>query len=140
MKTINETKKQYIFQAIEKITSITEEQLKIKTRKRNTVDIRYIAMYLMQKYTTLSAHDIGAVFNFKSHCNTLHAVKVIEDLLITNKDIKLAVNDIESELISMINLSNLYNTDLLPEKEQIDEYILHAQKYISALSLYKNRL
>ena len=68
-----------------------------KYRKREYVQARQICMYLMTKYTRLSSTAIGNLFD-KDHATVLHAVKVINNYLDTEKNIQNDIDNIEQIL------------------------------------------
>ncbi|WP_243519050.1 MULTISPECIES: chromosomal replication initiator protein DnaA [unclassified Candidatus Cardinium] len=60
---------------------ISLDELKGKSRKKEIVAARQVAMHLMKKYTTHSLKSIGAYFGGRDHTTVIHAVQVIDDLL-----------------------------------------------------------
>lgn len=60
---------------------ISLDELKGKSRKKEIVTARQVAMHLMKKYTTHSLKSIGAYFGGRDHTTVIHAVQVIDDLL-----------------------------------------------------------
>jgi len=71
-----------------------------KSRKRNVVQARYEAMFLMKFNTKLSLNKIGSFFD-KKHDLVLHGIKTISDLMDT--DVKFR-NDF-TELAQKFNLN-----------------------------------
>jgi len=59
--------------------------LDTKTRKREVVLARQIAMYFSKQYTTASLAVIGAQIGNKDHATVLHACKTIENLSDTER-------------------------------------------------------
>ncbi|WP_342265331.1 chromosomal replication initiator protein DnaA [Cardinium endosymbiont of Philonthus spinipes] len=64
--------------------NISLDDLKGKSRKKEIVSARQVAMHLIKKYTTHSLKSIGAYFGGRDHTTVIHAIQVIDDLL--NKD------------------------------------------------------
>lgn len=71
-----------------------------KSRKREIVQARQISMYLAKKYTENSLSRIGTLIGKKDHATVLHACKTVSDLISTDKNIKLNVEEIEMMLKS----------------------------------------
>ncbi|MDN5247503.1 MAG: chromosomal replication initiator protein DnaA [Candidatus Cardinium sp.] len=64
--------------------NISLDDLKGKSRKKEIVAARQVAMHLTKKYTTHSLKSIGTYFGGRDHTTVIHAVQVIDNLL--NKD------------------------------------------------------
>jgi len=58
---------------------LTFEDIIRKTRKREIVQARQLAMYLCRKLTNTWIKDIGKIFN-KHHTTVIHAIKTVKDL------------------------------------------------------------
>ncbi len=71
--------------------------LKMKTRKREVVTARQLAMYFAKKYTKKSLSEIGAAFN-KDHSTVVHAIKTVKNLYETDKEFRIFLDDIERKL------------------------------------------
>jgi chromosomal replication initiator protein len=56
---------------------LTMEELLSRSRKRNIVQPRQIAMYLARRYTGQSLQAIGRSFS-RYHATTLHAIRAVE--------------------------------------------------------------
>jgi len=63
-------------------------ELKSKSRKRETVFPRQVAMYLMKEFTNLPLKSIGYHFGGRDHSTVIHAVQTISDMLETDKDVE----------------------------------------------------
>ena len=80
------------------IESVTEHfkvripDLKGKSRLREIVLPRQIAMYLAKELTNLSLKSIGYHFGGRDHSTVIHAIQTVNDLMDTDKDISGAVN------------------------------------------------
>lgn len=96
-----------IVQAVARKCYLNVDDLMIKTRKREVVECRQIAMWMMKRYTKLSLAAIGAYFTKPDgtvfdHATVLHACKTVNNLRETDKtfrvkfeDVKLAVEKIK---------------------------------------------
>ena len=79
--------------------NISREQLVAKTRRRQIVQARQIAMYLCRNYiNNCSLASIGAEIGGKDHATVLHACSIVGDLMATDRVFKKYVTDIESLL------------------------------------------
>lgn len=67
--------------------------LQLKSKKREIVQTRQIEMYFAIKYTKIPSTQIGIRFGNKEHATVLHAVKVINNLIDTDIEVR---NDIRN--------------------------------------------
>lgn len=79
---------------------ITNEMFLSKTRKREIVQARQIAMYLSRNLTKTSLSSIGAQIGGKDHATVLHACNTVSDLIDTDRSFRGYVHDIERILTS----------------------------------------
>ena len=79
--------------------NITRDDLHSKTRKRQIVQARQIAMYMSRNLLNCSLASIGAEIGGKDHATVLHACTTVSDLVATDKAFKQYVSDIEKILI-----------------------------------------
>ena len=77
---------------------ITKDMMLSKTRKREIVQSRQIAMYLGRKLTKTSLAAIGSQIGGKDHATVLHACNTVTDLIETDRSFKQYVSDIEKLL------------------------------------------
>ncbi len=77
---------------------ITRDLMLSKTRKREIVQARQIAMYLGRNLTKTSLAAIGAQIGGKDHATVLHACNTVSDLIETDRNFKQYVSDIEKLL------------------------------------------
>lgn len=77
---------------------LSPEVIVSKSRKRNIVQARQIAMYLGRSLTKTSLAAIGESIGGKDHATVLHACNTVNDLIETDKTFKQYVNDIEKML------------------------------------------
>ncbi len=69
-----------------------------KSRKREVVQARQIAMYLAKNNTELSAAKIGTLIGNKDHATVLHACKTIKELREVDKTFRAEIDEIQSAL------------------------------------------
>ena len=80
--------------------NITRDDLLSKTRKRQIVQARQIAMYMSRSLiSNCSLSTIGAEIGGKDHATVLHACTTVNDLMSTDKTFKQYVTDIEKILV-----------------------------------------
>ena len=77
---------------------IEEAAIHTKTRKREVVQVRQVAMFLAKKHTESSSSKIGQLIGNKDHATVLHACKIIKDQMEVNKGFKTEIQEIEAEL------------------------------------------
>lgn len=80
--------------------NITRETMLSKTRKRNIVQARQIAMYISRNLINTSLSAIGMETGGKDHATVLHACSTVSDLMETDKAFRQYVTDIEKSLAS----------------------------------------
>ena len=79
--------------------NITRDTLLSKTRKRQIVQARQIAMYMSRNLINCSLSTIGAEIGGKDHATVLHACTTVNDLMSTDKSFRQYVTDIEKLLV-----------------------------------------
>ena len=80
--------------------NISKDDLLSKTRKRQIVQARQIAMYMSRNLiNNCSLSTIGAEIGGKDHATVLHACTTVSDLMSTDKTFKQYVTDIEKLLV-----------------------------------------
>lgn len=88
----------YISKAVCDYLNVPSNQLTIKTRKREIVQARQIAMYFCKNMTKSSLSTIGAMIGGKDHATVLHAYKTISNLIETDKAFKCQIDEIEKKI------------------------------------------
>jgi len=86
----------YIQKTVCQYFDIPLEKLKSKSRKRETVQARQLAMYFSKHYTKSSLAVIGNKCGNKDHATVLHACKTVRNLVDTDKRFKRYVDDLEN--------------------------------------------
>lgn len=79
--------------------NITRDALLSKSRKRQIVQARQIAMYMIRNLINCSLSTIGAELGGKDHATVLHACTTVSDLMSTDKMFRQYVTDIEKMLV-----------------------------------------
>lgn len=101
-KLVKNTKKDITIDYIKKVVceyfGLPVDVLSAKTRKREIVQARQIAMYFSKSLTKASLSTIGSVIGNKDHATVLHACKTVNNLMETDKRFKAQVDDIQKKL------------------------------------------
>ena len=69
-----------------------------KSRKREVVQARQIAMYLAKNHTDFSTAKIGTLIGNKDHATVLHACKTIKQLKEVDKSFRAEIDEIQTAL------------------------------------------
>lgn len=96
--TTREISIDYIQKVVSDYFDIPVDIINSKTRKREIVQARQIAMYFSKKYTSSSLAAIGVHCGNKDHATVLHACRVVNNLLDTDKQYRSYVGDIEKKI------------------------------------------
>jgi chromosomal replication initiator protein len=103
-KIVGEQKQELTIDRVQRVVcdyfDITREMLVSKTRKRNIVQARQIAMYMSRTHiTNCSLSTIGSEIGGKDHATVMHACNTVSDLMSTDKTFKQYCTDIERILV-----------------------------------------
>ena len=88
----------YIQKVVAAFFSITQEMMKSKSRKRELVVARQVAMFFAKEYTNHSLKSIGQHFGGRDHSTVIHAVQAVNDLMETDSKFKHSVNELMRKL------------------------------------------
>ena len=101
-KLVNNTRREITIDFITKVVcdyfSLPVDSLHIKTRKRETVQARQIAMYFSKNLTKSSLAAIGSLIGGKDHATVLHACRTVSNLKDTDKSFRVCLDEIENKL------------------------------------------
>ncbi len=78
--------------------SLSVDAISTKSRKREVVQARQIAMYLSKQMTKNSLSSIGFTIGQRDHATVLHACKIVTDLMDIDKSFRSSVREIEEKL------------------------------------------
>jgi chromosomal replication initiator protein len=99
---VRNTNKEISIDYIQKIVSeyfgLTVDQMNSKTRKRNIVQARQLAMFFAKTHTKTSLTAIGLHCGNKDHATVLHACKTVQNLIETDKEFKGYADDLEKKI------------------------------------------
>lgn len=100
-----------------------------KSRKRELVQSRQVTMYFARNKTKESLAQVGLEVGAKDHATVLHACKVVNNLIDTNRSFKYDIYLIERELIKLekriLDEPEIRDIDI----EDIHDYFPHPSDY-----------
>ena len=101
-KYVKNTKREISIDYIQKVVcdyfDMDMDQLKSKTRKREIVQARQIAMFFAKSMTKSSLATIGTQIGNKDHATVLHACKTVNNLIDTDKGFRVYIDEIDKKL------------------------------------------
>ncbi|MFN4122469.1 MAG: chromosomal replication initiator protein DnaA [Flavobacteriales bacterium] len=101
-KFVKNTTREVSIDFIQKVVSdyfnLPLELLKSKTRKREVVQARQIAMYFAKSMTKSSLASIGMQCGGKDHATVLHACRTVNNLIETDKKFRVYIEEIEKKI------------------------------------------
>lgn len=77
---------------------LKQSELKGKSRVKNLVTARHIAMYLLKEELSLPLMEIGKWFSGRDHTSVIHAVRKVEDDLQRDEDLQQTVSALRMNL------------------------------------------
>ncbi len=99
---VKNTKREISIDYIQKVVcdyfNMPQDVIASKTRKREIVQARQIAMFFAKGFTKASLATIGSQIGGKDHATVLHACKTVNNLIETDKRFKTYIADIEKKL------------------------------------------
>jgi chromosomal replication initiator protein len=78
--------------------SVTVDDLKDKTRKKEVATARQVAMYFAKEYTDYSLKQIGHYFGGRDHSTVIHAVQSVQNLIDTDNTFRKNVEELKQML------------------------------------------
>ena len=96
--TVKEVSIDYIQKVVCDYFNLQMDVLKSKTRKREVVQARQIAMYFAKTLTKSSLASIGMQCGGKDQATVLHACKTVNNLMDTDKNFKAYVDDLNKKI------------------------------------------
>lgn len=89
-----------IIKKVSEYYGVEVESINTRSRKREVVLVRQVAMYLSKKYLDMSTSKIGQYIGKRDHATVLHACKTIANLAETDKQFRNELNEIDLSLQS----------------------------------------
>ena len=104
-KFVKNTSKEISIDYIQKVVcdyfSMEMDVLQSKSRKRNVVQARQLAMFFAKRFTKASLATIGTQIGKRDHATVLHACKTVGNLSETDRQFKVYVEELDKKLSSM---------------------------------------
>ena len=89
-----------IIKTVSEYYGIEVNAINTRSRKREVVLVRQVAMYLAKKHLDISTSKIGLHIGNRDHATVLHACKTITNLADTDKQFRTELSEIENSLQS----------------------------------------
>lgn len=96
--TAREISIDYIQKVVCDYFNISLEIINSKTRKREIVQARQLAMFFAKKHTKASLATIGLHCGNKDHATVLHACRTVNNLIDTDKQFRIYVEDLDKKI------------------------------------------
>lgn len=87
----------FIQKSVSEYFSIHVDDLKAKTRKKEIVIARQVAMYFSKEFTNHSLKSIGYHFGGRDHSTVIHAVQTVNDMMETDTSFRNSVNELKKK-------------------------------------------
>lgn len=88
----------YIQKTVSDYFKVEQDDLKAKTRKREIVIARQVAMYFSKDYTNHSLKSIGDHFGGRDHSTVIHAVQSVNNMLDTDAKFRFSVDELKKKV------------------------------------------
>ncbi len=88
----------YIQKTVAEYYHLKQSDLKDKTRKKEIVIARQVAMYFSKEYTNHSLKSIGYHFGGRDHSTVIHAVQAVNDYMDVDTHFRNAIKDLQKKL------------------------------------------
>ncbi|QIX60744.1 chromosomal replication initiator protein DnaA [Hymenobacter lutimineralis] len=87
----------FIQKTVAEFFSISVDLLKAKTRKKEVVTARQVAMYFAKEHTNHSLKSIGYHFGGRDHSTVIHSVQTVSDLIDSDKQFRSQVQELRKK-------------------------------------------
>ncbi|NVJ85933.1 MAG: chromosomal replication initiator protein DnaA [Algoriphagus sp.] len=87
----------FIQKTVAEYFGIELDDLKAKTRKKEIVIARQVAMYFSKEFTNHSLKSIGYHFGGRDHSTVIHALTTVNDMMDTDTNFKNSVNELKKK-------------------------------------------
>ena len=79
--------------------NVTEEDIIGKSKKKEIVEPRQVAVYIITELLDLPLASIGKIFNGRDHTTIIHSRDKVAERLKTDNRLKIAVEDIKNMVL-----------------------------------------
>ena len=87
----------YIQKTVSEYFNVPTDELKAKTRKKEIVIARQLAMYFTKDYTNHSLKSIGSHFGGRDHSTVIHALQSVSDMIDTDARFRSSVKELKKK-------------------------------------------
>ncbi|MCC2546979.1 chromosomal replication initiator protein DnaA [Hymenobacter sp. BT175] len=87
----------FIQKTVAEYFSIPVDLLKAKTRKKEVVTARQVAMYFAKEHTSHSLKSIGMQFGGRDHSTVIHSVQTVSDLIDSDKSFRSTIQELRKK-------------------------------------------
>ncbi|WP_339699874.1 chromosomal replication initiator protein DnaA [Algoriphagus aquimarinus] len=87
----------FIQKSVSEYYGIALDDLKAKTRKKEIVTARQVAMYFCKEFTNHSLKSIGYHFGGRDHSTVIHAVQTVNDIMETDSSFRNVVLELKKK-------------------------------------------
>lgn len=88
---------EYIQKTVSEYFNVSHDDLKAKTRKKEIVIARQLAMYFSKDYTNHSLKSIGSHFGGRDHSTVIHALQSVNDMLDTDARFRSSFSELKKK-------------------------------------------
>ena len=88
----------FIQKTVSEYFSVSLDDMKAKTRKKEIVIARQVAMYFAKEYTHHSLKSIGFHFGGRDHSTVIHGVQAVNDMMETDSKFKYSIDELKKKL------------------------------------------
>lgn len=88
----------YIQKTVAAHYNVSLDNLRSKSRKRELVSARQVAMYFSKKYTNHSLKSIGHYFGGRDHSTVIHALQVVNDMFDTEPRFRMLFKELQRKI------------------------------------------
>lgn len=88
---------EYIQKTVSEYFNVSSDDLKAKTRKKEIVIARQLAMYFSKDYTNHSLKSIGSHFGGRDHSTVIHALQSVNDMLDTDARFRTSFSELKKK-------------------------------------------
>ncbi len=89
-----------ITQSVAKDLNLKPSEIRSKSRSKNLVYARRIAIYLCRELTQSTMPQLAQYFNLKDHTAISHTIKKIQELLENDEDFKVKIDELTNKITS----------------------------------------
>ena len=97
-RTSNELNVGHIQNLVADYFDIPVDRMKSKTRKREVVTARQVAMFLCKNHTSEPLKSIGEQFGGRDHSTVIYSIRSVQDLIDTDKEFKKIVKELQKKI------------------------------------------